>query len=132
MTERGRRRLHGIERADSIALDPHKGLFLPYGTGCLLVRDGADLKAPHESSTGYLPPLHDDALAQDFCEYSPELSRDFRGLKAWLPLKVFGARAFREALEWDPVNEMATEALAELESGKSTDGGRGKGLFGRR
>lgn len=99
LTERGRRRLEGIERADSITVDPHKGLFLPYGTGCLLVRDGKKLAAPHASAAGYLPPLQDQALSQDFCETSPELSRDFRGLRLWLPLKVFGARAYRDALD---------------------------------
>ncbi len=99
LTERGRDRLAGIERADSITIDPHKGMFLPYGTGCILVRDGRKLLAPHRSATDYLPPLHDDELRQDFCEYSPELSRDFRGLRVWLPLKTFGVRAFRDALD---------------------------------
>lgn len=112
MTARGRARLEGIERADSITVDPHKGLFLPYGTGCLLVRDGAALAALHRSETGYLPPLLDDGLALDFCEISPELSRDFRGLRVWLPLKIFGARAFREAL--DEKLDLAAEAARAL------------------
>jgi len=113
LTERGRARMAGMEKADSVTVDPHKGLFLPYGTGCLLVRDGQKLKAPHQSSTGYLPPLHDDSLAQDFCEYSPELSRDFRGLRVWLPLKTFGARAFRQTL--DEKLDLAKHAARELE-----------------
>jgi len=112
LTASGRQRLQGIERADSVTVDPHKGLFLPYGTGCLLVRDGEDLRRPHQSSTDYLPPLQQDPLAQDFCEYSPELSREFRGLRVWLPLKLFGARAFREAL--DEKLELARYAAAEL------------------
>ncbi len=99
MTDRGRRALAGIERSDSITVDPHKGLFLPYGTGCLLVRDGEKLAAPHRSEAGYLPPMQDPEIAQDFCETSPELSREFRGLRLWLPLKTFGARAFRAALD---------------------------------
>ena len=45
LTERGRERFRGIERADSVTLDPHKGLFLPYGTGSLVVRDGEALRA---------------------------------------------------------------------------------------
>ncbi|MFH0946365.1 MAG: aminotransferase class I/II-fold pyridoxal phosphate-dependent enzyme [Planctomycetota bacterium] len=108
----GKDRLRGIERADSVTIDPHKGLFLPYGTGCLLVRNGEDLRRPHASETGYLPPLQEGELAQDFCEYSPELSRDFRGLRVWLPLKLFGARAFREALE--EKLQLARYAAAEL------------------
>jgi len=98
MTPEGRERLAGIERADSLTVDPHKGLFLPYGTGCLLVREGADLKRPHAMANDYLPQLQDDRDAQDFCEHSPELSRDFRGLRVWLSFKTFGASAFRAAL----------------------------------
>jgi aromatic-L-amino-acid/L-tryptophan decarboxylase len=113
LTARGKERLAGMESADSITVDPHKGLFLPYGTGCLLVRDGRHLRAPHRSTTGYLPPLNDDSLAQDFTEYSPELSRDFRGLRIWLPLKIFGARAFREAL--DEKLDLAIYAAREIE-----------------
>jgi len=99
MTPEGRARLAGIERADSLTVDPHKGLFLPYGTGCLLVRDGVDLKRPHAMVSDYLPKLQDDREAQDFCEHSPELSRDFRGLRVWLSFKTFGAAAFRAALD---------------------------------
>jgi aromatic-L-amino-acid decarboxylase len=98
MTPEGRGRLAGIERADSLTVDPHKGLFLPYGTGCVLVRRGEDLKRPHAITSDYLPQVPDDPLAQDFAEHSPELSRDFRGLRVWLSFKTFGATAFRAAL----------------------------------
>ena len=47
--------LRGLSRADSLTLDPHKGMFLPYGTGALLVRDGAALRAAHDATAGYLP-----------------------------------------------------------------------------
>jgi aromatic-L-amino-acid decarboxylase len=99
LTERGRRRLAGIERADSIVLDPHKGLFLPYGTGALLVRDGAALYRAHSVAASYLPPMSGDADLIDFCEISPELSRPFRGLRVWLPFKLLGAAPFRAALD---------------------------------
>jgi aromatic-L-amino-acid decarboxylase len=79
-----------------------------------LVRDGRHLKAPHASTTGYLPPLNDDSLAQDFAEYSPELSRDFRGLRVWLPLKIFGAQAFRESL--DEKLDLAAYAAHEIDA----------------
>ena len=88
-----------VDRADSITLDPHKGLFIPYGTGCLLVRDGMALKRAHQSDADYMPNLQEASDLVDFCQISPELSRDFRGLRVWLPLKMHGARAFREALE---------------------------------
>jgi aromatic-L-amino-acid decarboxylase len=99
LTEDGREKLAGIERADSIVLDPHKGLFLPYGIGALLVRDGEALRRAHALSADYLPSMQEDPDLWDFCELSPELSRPFRGLNAWLPLKMHGARVFRQALE---------------------------------
>jgi aromatic-L-amino-acid decarboxylase len=101
LCEEGRRRLAGIERADSIAFDPHKGMFLPYGTGCLLVRDGARLRAAHGAGGDYLQDF--DALPRageppSPADYGPELSRDFRGLRLWLPLMLHGAAPFRAAL----------------------------------
>ncbi|MDQ3982470.1 MAG: aminotransferase class I/II-fold pyridoxal phosphate-dependent enzyme [Actinomycetota bacterium] len=98
MTERGRRRFRGIERADSVTLDPHKGLFLPYGTGSLIVRRGDDLKAAHRGGALYLPAQSETDLP-DFADYTPELSRDFRGLRVWLPLHLHGVGAFRRALD---------------------------------
>lgn len=101
MTDRGRQVLSGIERADSITLDPHKGMFLPYGTGALLVRDGAALRRTHSTQAEYMPSLQEDRPGgpYDFCEYSMELSRGFRGLRLWLPIKMHGIGPFRNNLE---------------------------------
>lgn len=89
--------LVGLPRADSLTLDPHKGLFLPYGTGALLVRDGSALRAVHASSADYLPggPPPD---VYDPSEHGPDLSRGFPGLRVWLTLKVFGAARMRAAI----------------------------------
>lgn len=99
LTGEGRRRMAGIERADSIVLDPHKGLFLPYGTGALLVRDVETLRRAHALSAEYLPSMQEDPDLVDFNMLSPELSRDFRGLRVWLPLKMHGIGPFRTNLE---------------------------------
>jgi len=98
LTEEGKRTLAGIERADSIVLDPHKGLFLPYGTGSLLVRDAGALKRAHALTAAYLPTMRDEHEFVDFCQISPELSRDWRGLRVWLPIRMHGIEVFRENL----------------------------------
>lgn len=101
----GRRRLAGIERADSVVLDPHKGLFLPYGLGAVLVRDGDRLLAAHTVHHAY---IREDtasmvdlgALRRDDSPMfrSPELSRPFRALRMWTALQVHGTRAFASAI----------------------------------
>lgn len=88
----------GLPDCDSITLDPHKGLFLPYGLGCLLVREGRRLGAAHQETASYLQDL-EGAEGANFADLSPELSRDFRGLRLWLPLQLYGLAAFRAQLE---------------------------------
>ncbi len=99
LTERGRQRMAGIAEADSITLNPHKGLFLPYGNGCLLARDLGALERAHALRGEYMPPSAGGPGRPDICDISPELSRDFRGLRAWLPIKLHGAAAFRRQLD---------------------------------
>ena len=99
MTERGRAVMSGLGRADSITLDPHKGLFMPYGTGCLLVRDVQALRRTHAMQAAYMPAMQTDPDLVDFCELGPELSREARGVRMWLPIKLHGAAAFRAALD---------------------------------
>ena len=99
LTERGRERFRGIERADSVTVDPHKGMFLPYGTGALVVRDGEALHDAHFEGAAYLQDSAPSGELPNYSEYSTELSRDWRGLRVWLPLQLHGVAAFREALD---------------------------------
>jgi len=99
LTDRGRRLFDGVADAQSITLDPHKGMFLPYGTGSLLVREGKLLRDAHHVGAEYLQDLAPEEEIPNFADYSPELSRDFRGLRVWLPLMLHGVGAFRAALD---------------------------------
>ncbi|MDL4816412.1 pyridoxal phosphate-dependent decarboxylase family protein [Actinomadura opuntiae] len=112
LTTRGRARLSGIEHADSIVLDPHKSLFLQYGTGVLLMRDAEALASAHRGGGHY---VQDVRTVQDLPDYGylgPELTRDFRGLRLWLPLHLHGVAAFRSAL--DARLDLAQHAYRDL------------------
>jgi aromatic-L-amino-acid/L-tryptophan decarboxylase len=90
-------RLRGIEQADSVALDPHKTLFLPYGTGAALVRDGKLLQEAFSASADYIRPLGESEVGPSPADLSPELTRHFRAMRLWLPLQIAGVAAFRAA-----------------------------------
>lgn len=97
LTALGRQVLDGIHLSDSITVDPHKGLSIPFGAGALLVRDGEDLKRSFSNPAECLP--DEDAEVWDFRNLSPELCRNFRGLRIWLPIKHHGIEAFSRDLE---------------------------------
>jgi aromatic-L-amino-acid/L-tryptophan decarboxylase len=100
LSERGRKLLTGIERADSLSLDPHKWLFQPFEIGCVLARDARLLKQTFHTMAGY---LEDTKRVEEeeinYYDYGVQLTRGFRALKLWLSLKTFGATAFREAID---------------------------------
>src|SRR3990172_4014056 len=105
--------LAGLPRADSLTLDPHKGLFLPYGTGALLVRDGAALRAAHDvPHAGYLPDVPADDAFYDPSLHGPDLSRGFPGLRVWLSVKLFGAAKLRAAIA--EKRDLAVDAAARI------------------
>lgn len=95
-----RERLRGLELSDSIVMDPHKSLFLPYGLGAVLVRDGANLARAHQYRADYMQDAVADSGAADSpADLSPELSKHFRGPRLWLPLLLHGVAPFRACLE---------------------------------
>ncbi len=92
-------KFEGIERSDSIAIDPHKGLFLSYGTGAVLIKDVKAQLESHYYKANYMQ----DAVVREEelspADLSPELTKHFRGLRMWLPLQVHGLQPFRACLE---------------------------------
>jgi aromatic-L-amino-acid decarboxylase len=99
LTERGRGALSGIGRADSMSIDPHKGLSMPFGLGALLVRDESHLIDANQGRGAYLLEEDHHAGLRDIAALGPELSRPFRALQMWLPLHLHGVAPFREALD---------------------------------
>jgi len=97
LCDEGRARLSGLELTDSVALDPHKTLFLPYGTGAALVREGRHLLDAFSATAAYMhQPLGAD-VGPSPGDLSTELTRHFRALRLWLPLQLAGVAAFRAA-----------------------------------
>lgn len=95
-----RERLRGIERSDSVVMDPHKGLFLPYGLGAVLVKDREALNRAHRYSADYMQDARPAGGPPDSpAELSPELTKHFRGPRLWLPLLLYGVAPFRACLE---------------------------------
>lgn len=99
LTAHGREILKGIERSDSVILDPHKSLFIPWGAGMLLVRDVRPLAAAHSYSGHYMQDAAAAAGEISPADVSAELTKPFRALRMWLPLVLLGIRPFRAALE---------------------------------
>lgn len=89
----------GIEKADSITLDPHKSLFLPFGTGAVLIKDVKALYKAHQYTADYLQDLTAPQEEINPADVSPELTKHFRALRMWLPLKLFGLAPFRASLK---------------------------------
>lgn len=113
IVDRGREALRGMERADSITLDPHKWLFQPYEIGCLLVRDARTLRAAFRLNdddhadylTDVVRHISDEV---NLYEMGPQLTRSFKAVKLWLSLRAFGLSEFRRAV--DVGFDMADEA----------------------
>jgi aromatic-L-amino-acid/L-tryptophan decarboxylase len=97
LSERGRGDLAGIERADSVTLDPHKWLYQPIECGSVLVRDGSRLREAFTISPDYLADYKSDEV--NFADLGLQLTRGARALKIWLSINHFGLDAFRQAVD---------------------------------
>jgi glutamate/tyrosine decarboxylase-like PLP-dependent enzyme len=99
LCEGGQKLLAGMDRSDSIVMDPHKGLFLPYGSGAVLVKEGQKLFDAHFYTANYMQDAMSSREELSPADLSPELTKHFRGLRLWLPLMLHGVAPFRAALE---------------------------------
>ena len=108
LTERGKDALRGIELADSVTLDPHKWLFQPYETGCLLVRETSLLEAAFRILPEYLQDADMGMEHVNFADRGLQLTRSFRALKIWMSIQMLGLNAFRNAI--DEALDLASEA----------------------
>ncbi|MCU1430540.1 MAG: aspartate aminotransferase family protein [Actinomycetia bacterium] len=89
----------GIDRADSMIVDPHKWLFAPFDCAALLYREPARAKAVHAQQASYLDVIHDDDGEWNPTDYAYHLTRRARGLPLWFSLAVYGSDAYRDAIE---------------------------------
>jgi aromatic-L-amino-acid/L-tryptophan decarboxylase len=99
LTERGRGWLRGIEVADSVTLDPHKWLYQPFECGCLLVREGPRLRRAFTLTPDYLADAEAEDEEVNFSDLGVQLTRCARALKVWMSVTLFGAAAFRAAID---------------------------------
>ena len=99
LCEEGKKVLRGMDRSDSLVIDPHKGLFLPYGTGAVLVKDRKSIYDAHYYLAKYMQDTVSSRDELSPADLSPELTKHFRGLRLWLSLKLAGVAPFRAGVE---------------------------------
>lgn len=99
LTETKKHLFKGIEKADSLVIDPHKGMFLPYGTGAVLVKDKKAVFHSNHYVANYMQDALEEELPLNPADVSPELTKHFRGLRMWLPLQLHGIEPFVACLE---------------------------------
>lgn len=99
LTESRKDRFQGIEEADSLVIDPHKGLFIPYGLGAVLIKDKEAVFHSQHYTANYMQDATQENSIINPADVSPELTKHFRGLRMWLPLKLHGVEPFIACLE---------------------------------
>jgi glutamate/tyrosine decarboxylase-like PLP-dependent enzyme len=112
LSKNGKKLLKGIEKADSLTVDPHKWLFQPYEIGCLLVQNHKWLKSTFTEKPVYLRDIEGNQSEINFYDHGIELTRHFRALKFYMSIKTFGLQAFRKAIDYSIV--LAEEVEEQL------------------
>lgn len=100
LAKNGNQLLNGIQKADSITVDPHKWFFQPYEMGCLLVRNHKWLSKTFTEKPEYLRDIEGNTSEINFYDHGIQLTRRFRALKLYMSIKTFGLESFREAIDY--------------------------------
>ncbi|WP_422859095.1 pyridoxal phosphate-dependent decarboxylase family protein [Flagellimonas sp. S174] len=101
LSSKGKKALKGIEKADSLTIDPHKWLFQPYEMGCLLIRNHRHLSHTFTEKPEYLRDIEGNTSEINFYDLGIQLTRRFRALKFYMSIKTFGLDAFRKAVDYN-------------------------------
>lgn len=117
LSQKGKKMLKGIEKADSLTVDPHKWFYQPYEMGCLLVRNHKDLSHTFTEKPEYLRDIEGNTSEINFYDHGIQLTRRFRALKFYMSLKTFGLKEFRDAITYNI--DLAEEVENLLRGSKS-------------
>jgi glutamate/tyrosine decarboxylase-like PLP-dependent enzyme len=101
LSDDGKPLLKGIEKADSLTIDPHKWFFQPYEIGCLLIKNHKWLKGTFTEKPEYLRDIEGNTSEINFYDHGIELTRRFRALKFYMSVKTFGMGEFRKAISYN-------------------------------
>lgn len=101
LSKKGAKALHGIDRADSLTVDPHKWFYQPYEIGCLLVKDSSWLSNTFSENPEYLRDIEGNESEINFYDYGIQLTRRFRALKFYMSIKTYGLDTFKKAVTYN-------------------------------
>lgn len=116
LAKNGHQLLKGIQKADSITVDPHKWFFQPYEMGCLLVRNHKWLSKTFTEKPEYLRDIEGNTSEINFYDHGIQLTRRFRALKFYMSIKTFGLQSFREAIDYNIALANKTESYLRKSS----------------
>jgi aromatic-L-amino-acid decarboxylase len=112
----GKNLLQGINKADSLTVDPHKWFYQPYEMGCLLVKNHKWLKNTFTEKPEYLRDVEGNTSEINFYDHGVQLTRRFRALKFYMSIKTFGLKEFRKAISYNIDLAEAVETILRKSS----------------